>query len=388
MKIRFRLLVAFILAMLVMNIGSYVGYNDGKDVPIGADGGYQYDDLSTNDNIGTMNGLIIKNDTLTVEPAYSDNFESYTNGQSILGKNGWVMDLEFNAGTAIATTGVSNSPSTTVAVFENPDASNYENVLSGVFDLAKGGISFWYRSSYVYSDSHSSSGMHLANSISNPYDKATERAISIGCQYGGWTSYNGDHITHCSLTEKTWYKITIMWDCNTDKYSTFVYDSDGALLGSGTNIDFRNPSTSIRRFTAGCGKRAFTTPFSMWLDDLEVYDFSPATNRYAVTRTISLPPGKEWSVLSIDKEEKGLSIISTSILDINNDPIHGISYNPHESAIDLTTLNELGVTSIKLKFNFTLVDFEIPVLKGYGIEWSDSNAFYDTFLEPVRELQF
>jgi len=47
MKIRFRLLVAFILAMLVMNIGSYVGYNDWKDVPIGADGGYQYDDLST-----------------------------------------------------------------------------------------------------------------------------------------------------------------------------------------------------------------------------------------------------------------------------------------------------------------------------------------------------
>ena len=174
-----------------------------------------------------------------------------------------------------------------------------------------------------------------------------------------------------------------MWDCNTDKYSTFVYDSDGALLGSGTNIDFRNPSTSIRRFTAGCGKRAFTTPFSMWLDDLEVYDFSPATNRYAVTRTISLPPGKEWSVLSIDKEEKGLSMISTSILDINNDPIHGISYNPHASAIDLTTLNELGVTSIKLKFNFTLVDFEIPVLKGYGIEWSDSNAFYDTFLTEL-----
>ena len=95
---------------------------------------------------------------------------------------------------------------------------------------------------------------------------------------------------------------------------------------------------------------------------------------------VHLPYGYDWSSLSVHKSEPGNSVIYVSVLDANdNSTLPGFA-NLSSRFMDLSNLNDLDVTSIRLKAYFLGSGRNDPSLDRWGVEWTADNAWRDSYV--------
>jgi len=99
---------------------------------------------------------------------------------------------------------------------------------------------------------------------------------------------------------------------------------------------------------------------------------------------IALPSNNLLSTLSISKIEPANTYINLSVINAEtNGTIPGFD-NLTASNINLTSLNDLGITSIRLKAYFSGNGSATPSLDSWGVEWTAENAWRDSFIGNAK----
>jgi len=86
-----------------------------------------------------------------------------------------------------------------------------------------------------------------------------------------------------------------------------------------------------------------------------------------------------WSTLSITKTEPANTYLNVSVINAETNATIPDFDNITTSNIDLTPLNDLGITSIRLKAYFSGNGSATPSLDSWGVEWTMENAWRDSF---------
>ena len=115
--------------------------------------------------------------------------------------------------------------------------------------------------------------------------------------------------------------------------------------------------------------------------DTWVYDhyrFRPSGT--LTSPVIILPRGYAWDSMSVDKNEIPGTFINVSIINaVSSSAVQGFSgisrYN-----VDLSVLNDLGVSSIRLEASFKGTIDITPSLRSWGVRWKKPDIWYDNFI--------
>ncbi|KKK89447.1 hypothetical protein LCGC14_2733000, partial [marine sediment metagenome] len=140
---------------------------------------------------------------------------------------------------------------------------------------------------------------------------------------GGWVSgdrgdvayWNGaGWIEFADGEDLTWYRNRIDFDCTSGKYSWYIYDTDGSILGSITNIDFENTMATLDEilFTSHLSTYRGTTYFDAFGFTWEGYnigdnrfDDTPAVLNFEIDSQLDSSSGDITSV-SLDYSYKNM----------------------------------------------------------------------------------
>jgi len=95
--------------------------------------------------------------------------------------------------------------------------------------------------------------------------------------------------------------------------------------------------------------------------------------------SITLPNSMSWSTLSLTKIEPANTYINVSILNAEDNSTIPDFDNLTARNINLSALNDLGITSIRLKAHFSGNGSATPSLDSWGVEWTAENAWRDSF---------
>ena len=99
-----------------------------------------------------------------------------------------------------------------------------------------------------------------------------------------------------------------------------------------------------------------------------------------VSSVINLPPDCRWDTAAVNKHEtRGNGITATLYNGTTDIPIEGYE-NRTERNLDLNELNDIGVTSLKMKVFFHGNGSSTPTLDSLGVEWVKENAWRDSFI--------
>ena len=110
------------------------------------------------------------------------------------------------------------------------------------------------------------------------------------------------------------------------------------------------------------------------------------TNASLTSTLISLPVDMNWSTASVAKSESPNTRINVSIIDnATNQTITGFD-NITSRNIDLTPLNELAITSIRLLASFHSNGSATPSLDSWGVEWNADNTWRDSFTGTGKSI--
>ena len=109
------------------------------------EGGEWYDDFSDSSGISSLDRTLLVNGKIhSGEVVYSENFESYTNGQNIIGSNGWTQHTNNNKGTFVCDTSRPFSSKTPkVGNHFNDQDYSISSFLSGTFLVTQGTYELW-----------------------------------------------------------------------------------------------------------------------------------------------------------------------------------------------------------------------------------------------------
>ena len=115
--------------------------------------------------------------------------------------------------------------------------------------------------------------------------------------------------------------------------------------------------------------------------DTWVHDHTRYSPRGTLTSpVITLPDGYEWDLMSLDKNEMPGTYINVSIINAVSSSVvpgfNGIS----RYHVDLSSLNDLGVDSIRLEASFKGTMDITPSLSSWGIRWGKGDMWYENFI--------
>ena len=378
-----------ILTLMVVLGAFSILLSNGSDQPEGRgtrsisesdeSGGMWYDDFSDNDGIRSSNGLRNAEEGMECQYVHHEDFESYEEGEDILGQGGWVL-RDGNGGTFEAS---NNQTEGTIGV-QQSFLSTSSAVLSSEFHVTRGLLELWVSTDKIDYSDHTTTQIALVDTTDN-HPTMDDRIIGVGFNYDGlsyYTAASGWVVIASNLEINTWYRVGIDFDCTTDKLNLYVYDKSGSLLGSNMDVDFHIEKDACQRLQLNTGAGDTWTTTTYW-DDFKLIDMDIETMEFHTTK-IELPPGKSWSALRVDKEEPYLTSISIEIMDGNYSLIPGFFYDNEGVEFDLGPLNDLDVHSISLNFTFMMEGVSSPLLKGWGVEWVSERFWRDTFLTSFR----
>ena len=256
-------------------------------------GGEWYDDFS--DDTWTENRLGLKRtvdgygmDSQQEVTLFEEDYESYNNGQSVFGSNGWVADtarsLSSNKAQYTATTsGPTPMPSTKVGKIYNPD-DDFSFILSKKIDIQEGILKCWFATDKIWTGAtgSASAAISLFNSNTDTPD-GSERVVRVvvrnaGIGYSLSPQTSTQMIITSGVTPNTWYRFEVRFNCSTDKADIYIFDGSGELLGSAMDTDFITSASSIKRIellTSRDHSMVYTTSF--W-DDIKIHP--PVDNTY------------------------------------------------------------------------------------------------------------
>lgn len=367
--------------------GNHLSRIVSEEVPYG---GYWYDDFNDNLGIHNISNLHYSSDGISLlREAFDEDFESYPDATDLTQTGNWTRHTLLNTGTFKADKSKPfGAISDTIGNHYNGDISTHSAVLTKKFEVEKGIFEYWVATNKIGNDDHSTTGIWL---IGNDGDSPTsaERIVTAAFNYNGFQAYNGQWRSVVGgLSINTWYRVEISFDCAIEKLDILIYNSQGQLLGSLYDLDFENSFPSVKRIRLTTGPRNDGTYMNSYWDDLVVYEDAEGESGEIISNPIELPEGKKWSVLRIDKKEYSGSKISLTILDDSFSEINGLTYNPLNSEIDISSLNKLGVKSIRLKATFGPIGTRSPLLKGWGVEWNTTGIWSDQFISSLKTSSF
>jgi len=108
--------------------------------------------------------------------------------------------------------------------------------------------------------------------------------------------------------------------------------------------------------------------------------FISPENGTITSESIALPGSMSWDRLSVLKTEYSGTHINVTVLDAETGNVIPGYDNLTERCIDISGLNEIGISSIKLRGWFDALGNQSAVLDCWGVEWMTGNAWRDTFL--------
>jgi len=157
-----------------------------------------------------------------------------------------------------------------------------------------------------------------------------------------------------------------------------AYIPDGGILGDGNSISISNHVCGFEG--DGWGK--------LWTDWIRVrktaisepvVHLSPDSG-VIQSSAISLPESMEWDGFSILKEEHGNTSILIDIMDAaTNRTIPGFG-NISVENVDISGLNGMGITSIRLRARLDGNRSGTPSLHSWGVEWVSKDVWRDSFI--------
>ena len=116
------------------------------------------------------------------------------------------------------------------------------------------------------------------------------------------------------------------------------------------------------------------------LNDTWIYDYKAIfPSGFLVSDNISRPNREYWDILRVSKTEPANTYINISIINTSsNTTIPGFDKLTNRT-INISELNEMGITSFRLKAYFSGNGSVTPSLYSWGVEWNKSNAWRDSF---------
>ena len=163
-----------------------------------------------------------------------------------------------------------------------------------------------------------------------------------------------------------------------DVGTTGSIGADGWPVSIGWNV--MDTSIPVRNFDGSIDEVAIYNRVLTASEIQQHYNRTLYRTNTSITSTqITIPESMEWSILSIAKAEPANTYINISVLNAeDNSTIPGFD-NLTNRSIDLTSLNDLGITSIRLKAYFSGNGSATPSLDSWGVEWTAENAWRDSF---------
>ena len=202
--------------------------------------------------------------------------------------------------------------------------------------------------------------------------------MDVGSGSGIWTKGNSYH-------DGSWHHVVFIYKGVNDG-SVYVDDVDDTDITAPGTPSYGTDSLII-------GSRGGNYAFSGLIDEIAIYNRALTsyeigqhynhtihpTNATLTSTPISLPDTMLYSTLSLTKTEPANTYINVSVLNAEtNTTIPGFD-NLTSRTIDLTPLNELGITSIRLRAYFSGNGSATPSLDSWGVEWTAENAWRDSF---------
>jgi len=199
-----------------------------------------------------------------------------------------------------------------------------------------------------------------------------------------------------TLNTSTWYHFAFVRNGST---IYFFQDGVSIPLDVGTAIGTTAlPDCTTSVFIGSYGGTA--TYLNGWLDELRISkgiarwtgNFSPPNKEYRwystsgsiVSPPINLSENMRWNSLTLNKTEPSRCLINVSVINTTDNTVISGFGNLTESNIDLSDLNTLDITSIRLKAWFRGDNSNTPTLHSWGVEWVAENAWRDSFVDDNR----
>jgi len=211
-------------------------------------------------------------------------------------------------------------------------------------------------------------------------------AVNNDRQYGFGIHTQGGATGNTILNLNEWYHIAVTLDSEAilKIYLNGVVD--------GTNPNSFTPKKRSWELCFGREPR-YSRYFNGIIDEIAFYNrpLSPeeisqhyhgksyTSNATLASTRITLPENKLWSTLALTKTEPAGTYINVSILKAEDNSTIPNFDNLTGHDIDLTPLNDLGITSIRLKAYFSGNGGSTPYLDSWGVEWTAENAWRDSF---------
>ena len=117
-----------------------------------------------------------------------------------------------------------------------------------------------------------------------------------------------------------------------------------------------------------------------WAYDPEVYSASGTLT----SPVVRVPEGHVWDSLTVDKYEFPDTFINISVINaINSLPVPGLE-NVREYNADISALNDMGISTIRLKATMKGPGYRTPLLHSWNLEWRNDTSWYDGFGGPGK----
>jgi len=335
-----------------------------------SNGGYWYDDFS--DNTGT----IINERTLIAKGGIIEDFNSYKDGQTIIGSNGWKRHDYYYTGTFScinSTIGLG----TKFAHHYCGDPERSSIIQSKEFNLTKGVIDFWCLTNHVDDTDHTSTQFSLI-STGSTNSVNEDRLIGFGFNMGGFSTYNGEWTLITSQVEtQNWYRIIVNFDCIIGKYNVTIYSEYGEQIGKTEHLDFWHYNQTARAFQIITGSNYGDGNKELFscIDEFHIGNVS--SKGVIVSKRIVLPDSYYWSGFRIWTNNHFGSNFHIKIYDGSFNIIEGYNRS-NENEFDISSINRLAILDIHISIEYEIKTSEIfSFLDGWGVDWKRGNCWYD-----------
>lgn len=183
-----------------------------------------------------------------------------------------------------------------------------------------------------------------------------------------------------TISENSWYKMSCKISSAEAVFT--IRNATGVLLNT-QRLDHQLTGDGKLK-TVFAYKSNTVASFDVRLDNLRIsigYEDTASLTSVAV----NLPAGKSWDTLGLEKYEPSNTYIRISLLNaVNNQPISGYS-NINVLSKDLSTLDPVLYSSIKLRAMFDGNNkISTPILYHWGLSWVAQNVWQDTFISASK----
>ena len=217
-----------------------------------------------------------------------------------------------------------------------------------------------------------------------------KRWIGRGTTDNNWLKYSRSYDTDDTIWEQP------DWDGSMTDYETVGYCVDGNTVSIYENyeevtsitdngIDDRGLSLAISNNVAGYDGDGYGQLYVDWFRIRNHASPEPQfhlnmVNGILLSTPIVLPAGMRWDTVSFDKHiPDGTSMNFSVLRSDTREPLPGLDGLGTRKG-DLSPLNGMNLTSIRLRVNMTGTGRGTPELYGWGVSWVSENIFHDSFV--------